>query len=842
MAESTETHVLELKAELDPSVKRALDALRKAQQSVRDEYANISKEISRLEGTGVNVQPLVRQMDQLGVSVRAMNRAAKDTQSGTQVASTGMDKWRRSIELFEDDISRLPVKIREVQAQLERLAKSGDTSSSTYQAYNAELRKLNDQQAKLTAANTGSVRAFKTLRNSVQNTAFQVTDFAVSLQNGTRASVAFAQQAPQVLGAFGPIGAVLGVVATLVGVFAAKWIDSLSKTLSPANKLAQETKELDKALSSLGVTIDNIDVTPLYDDIIAAQGTLSTALTASLSADLISAATTAKNRLESIKAIYVDGFREIESITETGPRRGRQRTALIEDELKRIQKQFKLSGESAKAYRDLLEDATSVEAVSALIAQTQELGEGNAEFNKQIQELLKALVEFDALQQQLKDNERIRLAEQAGELSKLQAIARQRIQTRLEEFRVSKEFEQVMRGVAQQLNLTAEQMEFLFGKTAKTNDKLKDFRREYERIVESTYSASEQFDAQIKDLERLQKALGAEVDQTVIDRYIESLKKARDEGIKAEILESLDAYNRKLYELGEESEKAADKQEEFAAILFRISQIKGNPAYTDEYLRLVQALGDVAPAALQADAALLKLEQQRENIDGLALAVQNLADKSNLTADEVIALKQSLGILEGQVVSLESDLQGAAVNGIKQFGDTLLEATRTGKLAFDDFAKSVINNVLSMIVQFQLLKFVQQGLKVDLGLEFGGTAAAAAKGAAYVNGIKAFAKGGVVSGPTLFGTQGGLGLMGEAGPEAILPLRRDGTGNLGVEASVNVNVQNYAPATEVVTSQRDNGDVDIIVKSISQKIMRGGNEVSASLERAYGLSRTGGSF
>jgi phage-related minor tail protein len=49
--------------------------------------------------------------------------------------------------------------------------------------------------------------------------------------------------------------------------------------------------------------------------------------------------------------------------------------------------------------------------------------------------------------------------------------------------------------------------------------------------------------------------------------------------------------------------------------------------------------------------------------------------------------------------------------------------------------------------------------------------------------VAAFAKGGVVSGPTSFAMRGGMGLMGEAGPEAIMPLARGADGRLGVAAS-----------------------------------------------------------
>jgi phage-related minor tail protein len=68
-----------------------------------------------------------------------------------------------------------------------------------------------------------------------------------------------------------------------------------------------------------------------------------------------------------------------------------------------------------------------------------------------------------------------------------------------------------------------------------------------------------------------------------------------------------------------------------------------------------------------------------------------------------------------------------------------------------------------------------------------------------LGGLTPFAKGGVpglnggiVNTPTVFGAGGGLGVMGEAGAEAILPLRRDSSGRLGVggggAAPVTINV------------------------------------------------------
>jgi len=59
-----------------------------------------------------------------------------------------------------------------------------------------------------------------------------------------------------------------------------------------------------------------------------------------------------------------------------------------------------------------------------------------------------------------------------------------------------------------------------------------------------------------------------------------------------------------------------------------------------------------------------------------------------------------------------------------------------------------------------------------------------ANGGAFSQGrVMPFAKGGVVAQPTGFAMRGGRGLMGEAGPEAIMPLSRGADGRLGVQSA-----------------------------------------------------------
>jgi phage-related minor tail protein len=85
-----------------------------------------------------------------------------------------------------------------------------------------------------------------------------------------------------------------------------------------------------------------------------------------------------------------------------------------------------------------------------------------------------------------------------------------------------------------------------------------------------------------------------------------------------------------------------------------------------------------------------------------------------------------------------------------------------------------------------------------------------------------FAAGGIVHSPTLFGMRGGMGLMGERGPEAILPLARGPDGRLGVQAdgggTVNVTVHIQTP--DVASFERSRSQVSALLARAVQRGQR----------------------
>lgn len=126
------------------------------------------------------------------------------------------------------------------------------------------------------------------------------------------------------------------------------------------------------------------------------------------------------------------------------------------------------------------------------------------------------------------------------------------------------------------------------------------------------------------------------------------------------------------------------------------------------------------------------------------------------------------------------------------------------------------------------------------------TAMANANGNAFSGGnVVPFAKGGVVSSPMLFPMSGGqTGLMGEAGPEAIIPLKRGKDGKLGVASggsSTQVNIYNSNGGTVTTQERQDpNGGkiIDIMIKkAVASGIASG--EFDKAMGSTYGLRRQG---
>ncbi|MCE8006594.1 phage tail tape measure protein [Aestuariivita sp.] len=199
-----------------------------------------------------------------------------------------------------------------------------------------------------------------------------------------------------------------------------------------------------------------------------------------------------------------------------------------------------------------------------------------------------------------------------------------------------------------------------------------------------------------------------------------------------------------------------------------------------------------------------------EGIENLELASNGLGDSLNVASQmaagfngELRRIRESFAATGKDAATLERGLSRGlrkAFDGVVFDGDKLSDA-------LDTLAHSMINTVYSSAMKPVTDHFggliaggvsnLMQGL-----LPF-------ADGGSFAQGrVMPFASGGIVNGPTMFPMRGGTGLMGEAGPEAIMPLARGPDGKLGVRGSggtTHVVIQVSTP--DVQGFQRSQGQI-----------------------------------
>lgn len=203
-----------------------------------------------------------------------------------------------------------------------------------------------------------------------------------------------------------------------------------------------------------------------------------------------------------------------------------------------------------------------------------------------------------------------------------------------------------------------------------------------------------------------------------------------------------------------------------------------------------------------------------------------------MTDDDTLAL--SVDLDGAQALSVLEELENrsasfgraltSALKGATTGGKGLEEALRGVGLRLTDIALSAglkpLENLLGDVAG-NLVGGLTSGLGSGLGSALG--VSAFAQGGVPGR-VMPFAEGGVVSAPTYFPMAGGTGLMGEAGAEAILPLKRGSDGALGVAAE-------GGGGTTVIQFQ--------VTASDAASFARSEGQITAMLARSVGRGRRG---
>jgi lambda family phage tail tape measure protein len=214
--------------------------------------------------------------------------------------------------------------------------------------------------------------------------------------------------------------------------------------------------------------------------------------------------------------------------------------------------------------------------------------------------------------------------------------------------------------------------------------------------------------------------------------------------------------------------------------------------------------------------------------------------------------------------TLSQNIASVVTSTFNNLENAMVEFTKNGKFNFRDFANAVLEDLNRIIIRSLIIRPLAQGILGAItpgaGGGGGGTSTAgatdaagsydnvAARGAAF-DGMKSnfYAAGGVVNGRRGFSFGSGRkGVMGEAGPEAILPLTRTRGGDLGVATSgsgsnVEINIINNSDTNvEQTERQGPNGDrvLDVFITNKVKQAFANGS-LDRQMTQNYGLRRKG---
>lgn len=440
-------------------------------------------------------------------------------------------------------------------------------------------------------------------------------------------------------------------------------------------------------------------------------------------------------------------------------------------------------------------------------------------------------------------------------------------------------------------------------------DKIRKFREEIQQLNGTASKATNSMADKLADIDKAGKSakMSAQEVAKLKEEYqaafkTDALKKFDKELLQVEgraselrqieVAEKLKEWRNQLEGVGLSAEEVEQKLAKMQVALGRQSQEKDLQTSINFYRELADMSGnyvqltDLQTQAIERQGAAY----ERAGID--AHLVRQWEALNRLQEDRSPWAGMTRGMIKyaNEATNLGQQLENVFTRAFSGMEDAFLRFTQTGKISFHDMANSIVADLMRIAIRASITGPLAQGLGSMLGGLFssgggGGMSASAAAGAANVSGYSQnmgvrfsgmSAKGNVFSGgnlheysgsivtsPTIFGYGShltayarGAGLMGEAGPEAIMPLARTSTGDLGVRVAgsgrnnggptVNITIHNstgtqMAAQGEIRQDSQGNFNLDILVTQLEQNMVAnarsGRSPYTSYLDSTRGLSR-----
>lgn len=618
------------------------------------------------------------------------------------------------------------------------------TATTAQDRFTQSGQRAERQSQRFSRSQTQAGAASRRFGNQIQNASFQVGDFFVQIASGQDATRALAQQLPQLLGGFGVLGAVAGAAAAGAGAL----IPVLLDNRDAASAFEEQLDDLSDALGEFRDAASASDVT--LRDLGDRFGRF------------------ANDARVVLRRITQEEFRQLrEEITETA-RLIADQNIIGEQPIRNLADAFdldipflaftdatrqareevnRLVGDALNGFRRLNEATTLEEQLAAAtsLAESYRIAaEASGEITDEEQQVLNTLDQLIvSIQEAIASQEAfVDVTQEAGvfadALSSTIAgidfsnaisgantlIARISQAAQSAAAVVSAVGSAVSRGVTEQQRLDVQNLELELrrgGASAAEIGGATAGLRERQRLENQIASGVLIPDAVIEQLVQNAEDRGAEF--AANQAAIADLRRTSRGGGGSGAQRELNRLRREGIQLTESLRTA---EEEFADELERVNQL--------------------------FEAGIIS----QQTFDRATQELTNTYDQFGFTINDV---RDSLADTFTDIITGSENARDAIGNLAAEFGRLLLNDTFRRIISGQGFGGGGgLGGLLGSILPF-------------------------ANGGVFQGGnVTAFANGGVVSSPTFFPMQSGTGLMGEAGPEAIVPLRRGTGGRLGVDA------------------------------------------------------------
>lgn len=376
-----------------------------------------------------------------------------------------------------------------------------------------------------------------------------------------------------------------------------------------------------------------------------------------------------------------------------------------------------------------------------------------------------------------------------------------------------------------------------------------------ETFAENSQRYSVSLEKMRNEVEALRQA--SDPTLTTYDRMAAKINAEKEAAIKNADVKAQETIRRKEATAAQAEEMASlEKEQATLKAQSDLDQLNNQhlKERADWYREYAEESGDYA-MSLQLQNELI--DKQAKEWASLGIPMQDVQNrvallKAQLDQSPRMALAQALRQYGDEAKDWTKSMSDAVSQVFGGMEDALANFVTTGKLSFTDFANSVISDLARIAIRAS----ITGPLSSMLGGFFGAPTATASANGNVFTGISDYS-GRIVTRPTLFSYSSHLkafakgGVMGEAGPEAVMPLRRMSNGRLGVESSgsgvnvpINIEVVNESgqnTKAEARQQRNNDGGMDVTVyirQVVAQDITRGnGGMVAQAIQGVYGVKR-----